>query len=226
MKTLFLISIFLAFYTELNGLKSNKFCNLEKECVGKYDSTNNYKIVCEYDKCQHPYPYQCGSNKCAANSTDCDEYQEAGRLLNSKLFKSAIDYFTLMNQNAKKMHLRYIENFKLFQSKIKNCSKPVFDWTRDQMCLTGHNCFRKDEISNNFNFMFSNLKKYNLIRIDCPCNGNFNYHCGLDYCAINKRACDNYLSIETKSLDRGNFTKCNNDMIVFEKNHSLFQLII
>ena len=49
--------------------------------------------------------------------------------------------------------------------------------------------------------IFSFKTNDQLIRkqVECPCKGVYNYHCNEGYCAINKRACDLFPKMKSRS---------------------------
>ena len=214
----------------LCAMKTSQFCNMVKQnCVGKYDSKNQYQIVCQNEKCPRPYEQACGSDKCALNLILCNEYLEAYKILTSKIFRTGVDQILIPSQNALITKKKTEDNFKLFQSKIKNCTTQPYEWKLSDMCKSGQNCFHKEEIRNRFNiFGKTSYKKYNLIKIDCQCGGDHTYHCGTYYCSVNNYACEsfNLEFMNQTNLKFNSIKDCSNDLVIIEKELSWFELLM
>lgn len=165
----FYLSLFLLFKIILS-LKSTDFCHVaENECKGHYQS-NIYQIKCELKKCVGKYSYQCGPGLCSTRNASCVKHQSITQMFNS-MFKS-----------IKYKHEK--ENFITFNQNINKCPIDPYLWNLNDICLNEKQCLQNNEF-----VMRSGVVRFQKL-INCPCKEKFNYHCGKNYCALNKQACD------------------------------------
>ena len=146
-------------------LKPNDLCII-KECRDEqsYDK-------CSQLNCQGMYNYKCSLNSCAIDKETCVKYEGIKEIIASK---QAI------------VPDVYYEKYKLFQSRIRNCSlDDAFRWKTDKLCGFKSQCFRKKVV----HVMRGNLMTVSE-RVDCECNGKYGVKCGGDYCAISKMDCE------------------------------------
>ncbi len=194
-----------------NALNSNSFCSLtEQVCKGYYDIYNNYKEVCEYEKCHKPYIYQCGSNnKCSKSATACIDYLDVNQLVKSTYYKTGLDGLVIAKHTYKNLQKNYTEKFKQFESRIKPCSKLVYSYEPSHVCMSGKNCYEKNRKH------YKAMKKNVLTRIDCPCSTQLSYRCEKNYCALHRKACQSFKSNNITFTHK--IAHCENDFILYEK---------
>lgn len=90
----------------------------------------------------------------------------------------------------------YIEKYKLFQLRIRNCSaNEAFRWKTDKLCGFKSQCFQKKMV---------HVMRGKLMivpdRVECECHGKYGVKCGGDYCAINKIDCEELNTIDANSI--------------------------
>lgn len=202
---LFYLAVFLEAYL---CLKSTNFCKLiEKECKGSYDGKLNYKVVCDAGKCIEKYPYKCEKNICTVDKQECEDYLD-------------FSYFT--NVIAKKDKLKsvflkqdyYEDKFNQFKIKIQNCTEKAYQFKPSDMCLKGVSCYQRQEILSRLNsFGFGANRKFALKKIECPCRGDYSYHCGKQYCTVNRLVCDSFTAKNIK-LKSNEIKNCTGNAII------------
>jgi hypothetical protein len=73
------------------------------------------------------------------------------------------------------------KNNETFKTKIKECATSKYKWNPNDVCLNSKMC-----ISNAIRlWSFNQIKE-----IECRCKGKYVFRCVNDYCASDKRACD------------------------------------
>ena len=84
-----------------------------------------------------------------------------------------------------------IKIFNRFQNKIKNCSKPQYEWRPSDVCTRERNCFRL-KLTNETNLKTTNRKKFP--QASCPCPRTRPFICGRQrsHCSRNKEACESF----------------------------------
>ena len=108
-------------------MNTGEFCSpLGEDCVGK-------KCL-YYEKCPaSSHPYKCGEDKCIRDKSLCESYLYADSYFKSRYFKHT-KITTLLEQVVKEMTKQETQ-FKAFQSKIRNCSRPTYFWKQSDVCL-------------------------------------------------------------------------------------------
>ena len=80
------------------------------------------------------------------------------------------------------------KNYELFMNKIKDCPElPKYKWNKNDVCLNTKNCKTHHYPNSPFHVLWI----VSLKLIECKCNQKYSYVCNKDYCALDKRACDN-----------------------------------
>ncbi len=71
--------------------------------------------------------------------------------------------------------------YQLFMSKVKDCPQPPkYKWNLKYICLKSKNCTK-------FKVTIWSIQR---ISSECNCSGKYSYNCNSNYCALNKKACD------------------------------------
>lgn len=177
--------------TSLNTLD---LCTLvEKDCVGKYNNpANSYQVICKYDKCQPPYVYTCGDDKCTRSKKTCYEYSEMNQVFSSNLYKALTGY-TFFGKDSIVERKKYLNQFITFKKNINNCTKTAQTWKASMVCLNNQKTCKKLSISLKMGLLLHNyleVEKPSKAALKCPCPSSHSYICGLNHCAVSKRACD------------------------------------
>ena len=83
-KKLSLILLFLTLNLTIS-LKSTDFCipKQQNECKGYYDRHKKYQIKCKTIKCHGTFNYDCGSEICSNNMTECKKYNQIKHIINN-----------------------------------------------------------------------------------------------------------------------------------------------
>jgi len=186
--------------------------NIEKDCVGKYDSNDKYKVICDYEKCQqNPFNITCGKNKCAKDTASCKAYLKLEEFTNSIIFKTSM-HSSIMSSKIKNFNLQLSHGIQTLNNKAKNCPKIEYVWKADDACVSHGNCFNG----------FKHNTKFGVIKVDCPCKGINAYECANSFCTLNKRACDYMLQkkIKLAKADVYGIKKCPSRLI-----HNGFSLL-
>jgi hypothetical protein len=195
------ILIFLCLLFHLTfGLKSADFCILkQKECKGFYDRKQNYKIKCNPTKCNGKLSYDCESNICSKNESECDEY------------KNVDAYWKLINM-IKTKDIRIapkiseaINKIESFKKEIKDCQLKPYNFKENDFCSNGQNCFEIKKELKGFGFNYRSF--ITKLKIDCRCPKRQSFRCG-NYCSIDSIACDYFKSIN--EFNFVNFKYCVN----------------
>ena len=177
---LFLISPFYGYSSSSNGsngivtnINSKTFCKLavKEECSQR----------------NAPHAFQCGRSVCSSNRTECSEYLRAEKKLKDNQMRAIID-ITAMSRLRNYNEIKLQTNFKIFQSKIKNCSQTAYKWKPSDVCVRQRECFLK-----NSKFVRMEIH-YEVFKINCPCSKSKPYACGSpkNYCSISRDACDSF----------------------------------
>jgi hypothetical protein len=182
-KILVILAFFYLIYN-INAILPSDYCILiDKKCNQTYSS----KPECQHNECNlYPYIHKCGPDKCAKNKTDCDDFITIRKYLRSFIFKSNIGM--PIDVIGLEMMAKRINNFKKFETKIKECPKTLSNFkyvfqTKD-ICMRRKKCYKS---SNRLNGV-THPQAY--IKIDCPCDGRHIYECEKDFCTPNKLVCN------------------------------------
>lgn len=187
---------------KVNTLSSNIACNIVDniECTGKYDTNHNYKEVCEKVKCIGKYGYQCTETQCTFDKTACEIFNKAKASLRS--FKNLRIYNNQL--------IRYQEMIR----NIENCPTYQYQFHLSDVCRNGLNCFQKQT----FRLRKKKIDIYK--KTECPCGGNHTYHCGRNYCSVNKTACESFTRSNQTNLNALKF--CQNGNTISMKSFLIF----
>ena len=124
--------------------------------------------------CKH---YQCSLDVCSKDKKSCDQLKN--------LFKN--------NQNN---NFHFLERIKIFsyisKDNTKICRKSEY------LSLGTHVCSIKNKCNWTKQNMLSQLLKTTLVKIKkgCECPSKLMFHCGNDYCSVNKYTCNSIFSAE------------------------------
>ena len=141
-------------------------------------------MICEDTDCHSKHSYKCAENICSINKKECDDYIDFAHYT-SMVAKDNKYNHVFLRQNT------YVDKFKLFHKKIQICAEKIHILQPNDFCKNAFNCLHRQEVFSKLStFRFRSSKKYTLKKIDCPCRGNFSYHCGKEFCAVHKTACD------------------------------------
>lgn len=187
-------------FSTRNCLKPSDICIIsDTECKGTYDKNHNYEEKCGIVKCEGKFHYQCANNKCTIDQITCEHLNKIS--------------FSLRSFRNLRMYQTQLSKYQDFVKHIKNCPSIEHKWLPIDLCLNGKNCFFKQVLR---------LKsgKINVIKeTECPCSGDYTYHCGYDYCAVNKMGCEKFKSIKNESTSLLiDIKRCNNDNAVISRN--------
>ena len=161
------------------SLKQNEICkNSQQECRGKYNSMNLYHTECEPVKCHGSHNYKCNNIYCTTNAKSCNDFYNLNRPRTSML---------KLPQRA--------NSHSLYTNQIKDCKQKEYKLNHKDVCLNVKKCLKPEEVYSKYSFLKKKPKK-----IECPCRGKHNYHCGDKYCTINSRVCDHLFTIKSLSL--------------------------
>ena len=87
----------------------------------------------------------------------------------------------------------------------------------NQSCLKGTHCYEKIKLYRGFKH------EYVYRKMNCLCEGIYNYECNSSYCSINKQSCDSLTNLLKKgNKTRLNLNKCGNDHVKRIKQITLF----
>ncbi len=111
------------------------------------------------------------------NKTEC--MKKSCQENNQYSVKCNINYCSKSTKSCKEYLVRSF--WKRFKKPITKCPKT---WKSKSVCQNKKKCLFKLKI-----WVFSEVKK---IWINCPCNNEYNFKCGNDYCAKNKEACSGF----------------------------------
>lgn len=141
--------------------------------------SNSLCYLSENDQvCQGRLNFKCTSNICTQSEEICEKYEHIKDMLGSSM--------RVFIPNA------YVQKYDEFEEHIKECNyyavKPV------DICINKDNCFHKKTLPMRGNFMKVFEKKL------CDCTGKLKYKCGVNYCAVNKIACEEFLQSEISEL--------------------------
>ena len=205
----FKVLIILNLVSLILSLKSSDLCNLvEKECKGEYDPNFNYKINCEPISCHGEYSYECG-DKCAKDKTTCSNYQ-VFRFSNQRNLKDIYSFLSIFRINDK-------VSFKDFLQNIPTCPERKYEFKLNHICLSGTHCYEKIKLYRGFKH------EYVYRKMNCSCEGIYNYECNNSYCSINKKSCDVFTKIlSIKNTTRQVVYKCGNDHVKKVKQITVF----
>lgn len=196
------LNILILYLISVNCMTSNEFCYIkEKDCIGVYDSNNNYQIKCHEVNCHPKYSFKCGTiSMCSSRKTSCEKYLNITESFTS-LFKS-------LKYKVEK------EKFAQFTKNIKPCPMLPYRWSEADVCLNGQGCLMKKEY-----LMRSGEVKYNK-KIECPCANAHSFRCGRGYCAKNKKTCDEFLLMAQKNAYE--IKSCGNSFTLLGQTFKLF----
>ncbi len=165
------------------GLKSSDFCYpKQKECKGFYDEKQNYKVKCNLMKCHGKFSFDCESNLCSTNKTECSKYNQLGIFMKISQEIHTIDPLFVAK------HSKEINRVKNFNKFITVCRPKSYELKSDDFCVNGRNC--------RTSYGYGHLKM--IKNVDCKCPIKQSFKCD-KYCSVNSDACS-YL----KSLNKNN----------------------
>ena len=179
-----ILALFFLIYST-NAIIPSDFCiSIDKKCNQKYLS----KPECQKNECYlYPYIHKCGTDKCAKNKTDCDDYiiirKYFKRFISKSNFAIPIDLSIMSEMMAKRKN-----KFKKFETHIKECPETLSNFkyvfqTKD-ICMRRKKCYKSSNRSNGV----AHSQAY--IKINCPCDGRQSYECEKDFCTPNKLVCN------------------------------------
>ena len=169
----------------------------------------------------------CGQHMCSRNETECKKYLKAENAFKAYQKYEQIQSVTLLSHIRYDIGIKLAEHFKQFQSKIKSCSKTVYKWQPNDMCLRAINCFqvihdrirfRRQTDPSKKTQPFKSIK--NLEPIDCPCPKHKPFACrhqNNKYCSVSKQACNSsgqrvtFVISKDKQIQISVIKKCGND---------------
>ena len=133
-KKLSLILLFLTLNLTIS-LKSTDFCipKQQNECKGYYDRHKKYQIKCNTIKCHGTFNYDCGSEICSNNMTECKKYNYR-KMFSNNAFRMRI----VLTSPTKQLSLK--NGFKLFTKQLKECEYSLYEFNANDFCLNGKNC--------------------------------------------------------------------------------------
>ena len=124
------------------------------------NQTNN--LICKH--------YQCSLDVCSKDKKSCDQLKN--------LFK---------NNNNQNNNFHFLERIKIFSKEnTKICRKSEY------LSLGTHVCSIKNKCNWTKQNMLSQLLKTTLVKIKkgCECPSKLMFHCGNNYCSVNKSTCN------------------------------------
>ncbi len=128
-------------------------------------SINNEVIKCEENK---KYNYDCSEGLCSVDRFSCQ----------------SLTLFSTVRKYSRNDYMYFKNKFESFMNEIKECPEPAkYEWNPNDVCLNKKNCL------NTFNhrlWLWTNHKMS-----ESKCKGKYNIRCNSDYCASDKRACEN-----------------------------------
>jgi hypothetical protein len=151
-KKLSLILLFLTLHLAIS-LTSTDFCipKQQNECKGYYDRHKKYQIKCNTIKCHGTFNYDCGSEICSKNMTECKKYNKI-KLIQNHSFRTRI-MLTLTTK-----YLMEKNDFELLNKQLKECEHKIYNFDLTDFCLNGKN------------FQIHRYRHEKIIKqIDCQC---------------------------------------------------------
>jgi hypothetical protein len=187
------------------SLKSTDFCipKQQKECKGYYDRHKKYQIKCNTIKCHGTFSYDCGSDICSINMTECKKYNQIKHIINNPFRERIVLSFF--------KQLVVDKTFKLFNMHIEECKYRLYRFKVADYCLNGRNC----------RIIHQSRHRKIIEIIDCYCPDERNFKCG-EYCTIDSLACDFYRSNQNKKYFRKVSQCANQNTTTLKTNHMIF----
>ncbi len=192
-KKISLILLFLTIHLTIS-LKSTDFCipKQQKECNESYISN---KIKCNTIKCHGTFSYDCGSDICSNNMTECKKYNDKKSFL-----KNAFRTRIMLILSVSVKQLKEENDFELLNKQIKECGKEediVYKFKSADFCLNKRSCrviirYRHQKINE---------------KIDCKCPKEQSFKCDI-YCTSDSLACDYYKSNKNKQYFQNIISIC------------------
>lgn len=170
------------------NVKYNELCQLtQKQCRGFYDFIKGYKVQCtRSNKCVGEFGFSCDTEYCAKSEANCQEFLK-------------LNYYhqTLGFNKLDSIH-----------KQVRPCPARKVEFNSEDACKNGENC----QIVQVF------AMRYGVWRVakpvDCPCNGNFTFVCGNQYCTRDKAACDALIMVKAKQDENIIIKSCENDNLI------------
>jgi hypothetical protein len=202
-----LIVLFLTLHLT-NGLKSTDFCiQKQNECKGFYDKHENYFIKCNPIKCHGKLSFDCGSNVCSKDKTECYEYSQLNLYMKMLMERQTVNTLVAVK------YLTDGKQFKIFNKEIKDCAiKKIYNFQANDFCVNGKNCIEMRKVMKGFGY------NYVTKQIDCKCPIKLNFKCG-KYCTSDSNACDYYKSMKNENHSLANVNDCGNQHVTFLRSY-------
>lgn len=177
------------------ALAQDEICRMrQQKCIGFYNNEKFYMEKCSLLDCSGTHTYACNKYFCATSLKACHEFEN--KLVYINIGRSSLVKINKVNN--------YIKN-------IKNCMTIKHRLTSNDYCINNQSCslIRINPIRN------ENAKT----EILCPCHGEFNYHCGRNYCTVDSMACN---SLKTNPMKiHFNIRRCDKKDLVKSPRISL-----
>jgi len=123
--------------------------------------------------------YQCSLDTCSKDQKSCDQLKN--------LFNN--------NQNNNFHFLEKIKIFSQISKDTKTCKKSDYLSLRTHVCLIKNKCNWKKQN------MLGQLLKTTFVKTQkgCECPNRLKFHCGNNYCSVNKYACNSIFNTKKKN---------------------------
>jgi len=201
----FLIIILFVLLKSLNltiGLKSTNLCIIKQQkqlCKGYYDKNQIYKTKCDLIKCFGLFSYECKSNICANNLTECIEYNKMNSHLYISEKKSKLAMLALKEKSSK---------LKLINRQMLDCKNVNYKFNSNDFCLSGKNCRQI------YCYKYHRM----IVGIDCKCPIKQSFKCG-NFCTTDSISCDYFNNNLIKNKEHfSKIKQCGNDNVSIYKN--------
>ena len=150
-----------------------------RDCLNHTDFCNGNLTDEKSLKCFGKFSFTCGGLLCSRDEKSCQQID-------------AFNSITSFRKISEKAFINYKNKLMAFLMLIKDC--PEYKWSENDVCLNTKDCFKISVIS-----VWSIQMKLN----ECNCMGKFNFKCNSDYCATDKRLCD-----QLKIFKKSSIKKC------------------
>jgi hypothetical protein len=153
--------------------------NLTDYCLNKETKRNHLE-------CHGKHNLSCGDILCSNHEASCRGI---------RLFSGVKNM-----QRNEKNYLHYRKKFNLFLRQIKLCPEaPKYKWNTNDICLNSKDCFKA----------IYGVWSFQMKQTECKCTGKYSYKCTNNFCATNKKVCDEALKGNSISKIKN---KCNNKL--------------